>query len=261
MNIDLSRRAVLAGGASAPVALALTLASCESGTSPESGSQQGRLAFRPPSRPVTGSPRTGRFDLQGVREAQPAALYVPARAGGEALRLVVMLHGAGGVSRSALGILREEADRHRLLLMAPKSRAATWDVIDGGYGPDVRNIDRLLAEVAARYPLRGYTIGGFSDGASYALSLGPANGDLFDSVIAFSPGFEAAEVRNGRPRIFVSHGTEDQVLPIDRSSRRIVPALRNAGYDVTYHEFGGGHAVPVTMQRRALQWLDEPAGP
>jgi predicted esterase len=32
-------------------------------------------------------------------------------------------------------------------------------------------------------------VSGFSDGASYALSIGPANGDLFTHVMAFSPGF------------------------------------------------------------------------
>ena len=88
------------------------------------------------------------------------------------------------------------------------------------------------------------------------MSLGLANGDVFDSVIAFSPGFEAAELANGRPRFFLSHGTGDRVLPIDRCSRRIVPSLKDEGYDVTYHEFSGGHAVPQTIQRRAVEWLD-----
>ena len=64
-----------------------------------------------------------------------------------------MLHGAGGVPDSAVKILREDADRHGLLLMAPKSRAATWDVIAGGYDPDVGNLDRLLGDVAATYPV------------------------------------------------------------------------------------------------------------
>lgn len=182
---------------------------------------------------------------------------MPPDADGEPLRLVVMLHGAGGVASSAINILREEADRHHLLILAPKSTAATWDVITGGYGPDVRNLDRLLTEIATVYPLRGYTVAGFSDGASYALSLGLTNGDIFDSVIAFSPGFHAAEATHGRPHVFVSHGTEDQVLPIDRSSRRIVPALEKSGYDVAYHEFAGGHAVPKAIQRMAVQWLNK----
>jgi len=156
-------------------------------------------------------------------------------------------------------ILREGADRHGLLLMAPKSIAATWDVIAGGYGPDVRNLDRLLGDVAATYPVRAYTIGGFSDGASYALSLGRANGDVFDSVIAFSPGFVAAEIEVGSPRVFVSHGTDDRVLPIDRCSRRIVPSLKASGHEVTYHEFAGGHVVPATIRREAMEWLEDDA--
>jgi len=35
------------------------------------------------------------------------------------------------------------------------------------------------------------TLGGFSDGATYALSIGLANGDLFPQVIGCSPGFIA----------------------------------------------------------------------
>src|SRR5205814_5771055 len=48
----------------------------------------------------------------------------------------------------------------------------------------------------------------------------------------------------GRPRVFVSHGTADTVLPIDQCSRRIVPRLRQASYDVMYQEFEGPHTVP-----------------
>ena len=81
--------------------------------------------------------------------------------------------------------------------------------------------------------MRGYTVAGVSDGASCALSLGLTNGDVFDSVIGFSPGLQAAESTNGRPRIFTSHGIEDRVLPIERCSRRIVAALEDSGHQVT----------------------------
>jgi phospholipase/carboxylesterase len=64
---------------------------------------------------------------------------------------------------------------------------------------------------------------GFSDGASYALSLGLTNGDLFRHVIAFSPGFMAPAARRGEPPVFVSHITRDGVLPIGVTSHRIVP--------------------------------------
>jgi phospholipase/carboxylesterase len=45
--------------------------------------------------------------------------------------------------------------------------------------------------------------------ASYALSLGIANGNLFSHVLAFSLGFLAPASQTGSPRIFVSNGTQD----------------------------------------------------
>ena len=61
----------------------------------------------------------------------------------------------------------------------------------------------------------------------------------FTHVLAFSPEFLAPAERVGSPRIFVSHGTRDGWLPIERCSRRIVPQLERAGYEVRYREFDG----------------------
>jgi phospholipase/carboxylesterase len=74
-------------------------------------------------------------------------------------------------------------------------------------------------------------------------------------VIAFSPGFAAPAAQIGAPRLYISHGTHDSVLPIDRCSRRFVPQLRRAGYDLRYHEFDGGHTVPVEIAREAVAWF------
>ena len=183
--------------------------------------------------------------------------FVPQLGGRGAYRLVVLLHGAGGSARQGLGLLLPYAERHNLLLVAPQSAAATWDLISAGYGPDVRRLENVLAEVLAGYPVDRMCIGGFSDGASYALSLGLTNGDVFDAVVAFSPGFAAPLITHGSPRLFVSHGDADRVLPIDRCSRRLVPRLRKLGYEVTYDEFRGGHEVPDDVAGRAVDWLDE----
>ncbi len=85
--------------------------------------------------------------------------------------------------------------------------------------------------------------------------MGIGNGDLFTDVLAFSPGFMAPSGKVGAPRFFVSHGTRDGVLPIERCSRRIVSALRRAGYDVDYTEFDGGHTVPPVLLSRAAAWV------
>ena len=187
-----------------------------------------------------------------------ARLYVPARcAGARRCALVLSLHGATQDASVGIGLLRSQASRTGLILLAPKSSGRTWDGVTGDFGRDVAMIDRLLARVFSRYavdPRRVY-VAGFSDGASYALSLGLTNGDLFDAVVAFSPGFASPGTPRGRPPIFVSHGRGDTILPIDQTSRRLVLELRRRRYRVTYREFAGPHAVPPAIARTAATWL------
>ena len=84
-----------------------------------------------------------------------------------------------------------------MIIVSPQSQASSWDVIRDGYGPDVQTMDQALHALFAKYTIDASrcSIGGFSDGASYALSLGVTNGDLFNKIIAFSPGF----MRPGKP--------------------------------------------------------------
>jgi phospholipase/carboxylesterase len=149
------------------------------------------------------------------------------------------------------------ADGSGFLVLAVPSRGRTWDAVLGAFGPDVAFIDQSLAWTFERYAVdpHAVAVAGFSDGASYALSLGLANGELFGQVMAFSPGFVAPVTPRGRPRLFVSHGTADMVLPIDQCSRRIVPRLRQAEYDVTYEEFDGPHTVPPEIAQAAVAWF------
>jgi phospholipase/carboxylesterase len=178
-----------------------------------------RLRARPAGHVEPGR-AAGTFTLGGG-----ALLQVPSTAAaGTPSPLVVLFHGAGSSAHAGIGLLRDHGERAGLLLLAPQSGAATWDVIHGGFGPDVERLDDDLAEVFASCPVAAdhIALGGFSDGASYALSLGLGNGDLVSDLVAFSPGFVRPAGRSGRPRIFVTHGTRDPVLPIQRSSRRIV---------------------------------------
>jgi predicted esterase len=221
---------------------------------PEEGARHGRLAFRI-RRPVEPAARTGLLQLGAQNGAELGLAWVPPAAATHPVRLVLVLHGAGGSARQGLELMLAAARERQLLLVAPSSRASTWDVIGTGYGPDVRSIDRLLETIAAAYPVASLTFAGFSDGASYALSLGLANGDVGDTVIAFSPGFAAPLVRHGRPRVFISHGRGDRVLPIDRCSRRLVRELQRDGYPVRYEEFDGGHVVPGETVDNAVAWL------
>ena len=223
-----------------------------------SAPEQGRVASRPSAGAALALP-VGRSAL-GLGDRRDGLLHVPPAAAAGAAPLVVLLHGAGSSAQAGMALLGDLADEHGLALLAPDSRGRTWDLLEGGFGPDVDFLDRALDRVFAGCPVdpARVALGGFSDGASYALSLGIGNGDLFTHLIAFSPGFAAPVAARGRPRVFVTHGVDDRVLPISRCSRRLVPALRERGLDVTYEEFDGGHSVPPQLARRAVAWLDEP---
>jgi predicted esterase len=199
--------------------------------------------------------RTGTLPVEDTNGDVLAWTFVPEPADAPGYRLVVSLHGAGGSARQGLGLFLPVAAEQDLLVVAPQSSGASWDLIHGGFGPDVQRLDRVLTEIVDRYPVNRMFIGGFSDGASYALSLGLSNGDIFEAVLAFSPGFAAPQERHGNPRIFVSHGTADRILPVDRCSRRLVPRLRAMGHDVTYEEFAVGHEVPTHLVRQAAAWM------
>lgn len=194
-----------------------------------------------------------------IRNKRGALLYVPPTVQvGTFSPLAVMLHGAGGNAEHGLHLLRDYADSHSLILLAPESRKTTWDVIvEGQYGPDVSFINDCLLHVFDHYAIdrKRLALGGFSDGASYALSLGLSNGQLFTHILAFSPGFMAPLQVGDHPRIFISHGTEDSVLPIGPCSRRIVPILKREGFAVEYLEFKGPHTTPPDTKQEAVQWF------
>jgi phospholipase/carboxylesterase len=247
---SLSRRAFLSAAAAASACAANTLA-----ISPDEA--MGRLRARPRRTPSATGPAAGAHAL-GLGRGRDGLLLAPPGLPPQP-PLVVMLHGATG---SAEGVTRRLSstgipERFRAIVLAPDSRGRTWDAVGGAFGPDVVYLDLALAWTFDRFaidPAR-VAIAGFSDGASYALSLGLINGDLFTHIMAFSPGFFVPGDPHGKPDIFVSHGIGDEILPIDRTSRRLVPRLRDLGYPVDYHEFEGPHTVPAAMTEAAFERL------
>ena len=188
-----------------------------------------------------------------------AFLYRPASVEASRRPLIVLLHGAGMSGRAFLENLRGEADRCGCLLLSVQAGGATWDTIgrvaragagrvtpDRLYGDDVGRVERALAAAlkADDADRRAVILAGFSDGASYALSLGLANPRMFRGVVAIAPGFhlEPAAI-NPRQRLFVAHSPQDRILPFERTREGTVTPLKRAGFDIRFRPFDGGHRV------------------
>ena len=201
-----------------------------------------------------------------------AVAYVPAAALDRPLPMLVMLHGAGGQAGGMIERFRRVADAQGIILLAPQSAGRTWDLIlaasasrgNGTFrfsGGDSARIERAMDRLGERAVVDRdrVTLAGFSDGASYALSLGPTRPDRYRSILAFSPGFVArSAATTGRQPIFIAHGRRDNILPFSRSRHIVVPQLRSAGHQVTFHPFDGGHSIAEEAITQALRFLEMP---
>jgi phospholipase/carboxylesterase len=209
--------------------------------------------------PSTAATRSATLGLQPLHlgAARDGVVYVPTSyKPAEPLPLLVLLHGAGGDADDWFGSYAARAEAARFVLLAPDSRGPTWDAIRGRFGADVSFINQALEHVASEVSIdrARMALVGFSDGASYALTLGLANGDLFARVVAFSPGFYETTTNRGAPKFFVSHGTHDTILDIGHT-RTMVGVLQSQGREVQFVEFDGGHQVPPEISTQALAWL------
>ena len=242
----------------------MLLASCAQPDPPQAGAggsgsahveadhSDGELGARPGT--VTGKAETGTLPLPGPDEG---VLFVP-----ESYRpsrpapFAISLHGCCGEAIGGLGLIRDAAERAGAIVVAPEGTGGSWDVLSGGFGPDVEVIDAALAEVFATYSIdpERVAIAGFSDGASYALSLGLTNGDLFTHVIAHSPGFMAPGELEGRPKVFLAHGREDRTLPFE-NTEELVAELEGNGYDVLFRPFDAGHKRQPHIFAEAVRWF------
>jgi phospholipase/carboxylesterase len=247
----------------------LTMTSCATQHAHQQGggyqlAQLGRIYARPRAVADASAPAgLQKLELTG-HTGREGWYYVPAKHANPA-PLILMLHGSLDDGDTILQQIRSFADDIGAIVIAPDSRGYTWEIAQrevaedplDRFGKDVVYIDRALAYVFARYSIdaKRVAIGGFSDGGTYALSLGLMNGNLFTHVMAFSPGFVRVRSTAGHPHVFLAHGTSDDVLPID-SSRSMARAIDQAGYEVEFMEFDGKHVVNDQIAKEALtEWF------
>ena len=196
-----------------------------------------------------------------VQRVTPRAFaYVPTGVTAPA-PLIVLLHGAGGNARSFLELFKRSADERRIVLLSVQSNGRTWAIRKpNDREADVVNIKAAIRELTGKAPLDASrtTVMGFSDGASYALSVGMAYPSLFRTIVAFSPGYAFAPSRlDTGQRIFIAHSRRDPILPAE-NTRAMVKGLEAAGFDPDVRWFNGGHEIDPALKDAAFDFALRP---
>ncbi len=193
--------------------------------------------------------------------------------------LITVLHGAGRQDEMLVKGCKGEAARRQALFLIPRSLHMTWDLIalgmSGGAAldpeagtpsserPDVDFLEYAYDLIYRRFPVDAerQALLGYSDGASYGLSLGLSNPNQFRAVMAWAAGFvalDAATIPDDAPKplVYLEYGTHDELFPFEQVAVPMRQMLEAGGYDVSFHvDQGGRHWPSSTFQDEALDWF------
>jgi phospholipase/carboxylesterase len=192
--------------------------------------------------------------------------------------LLLLLHGYGSNEDDLFSFSSELPDDYYIV-----SVRAPYDMQFGSYAWYAINFDadenkfsdigqaktsrdliaKFIDELIRNYPIdsKNVTLIGFSQGAilSYAVAL--SYPEKVQRVIAMS-GYVSTEIAIdgfennalGKLKIFASHGTVDQVIPIEWA-RKSIPILENLDIEVIYKEYPIGHGVSPQNFYDFKNWL------
>ncbi|MBS1902560.1 MAG: hypothetical protein JSS75_02540 [Bacteroidetes bacterium] len=125
--------------------------------------------------------------------------------------------------------------------------------------------ERLTAQIRSMLGERGVTndrlvIGGFSQGAAMSHILA-MRGILKPRGILAMSGFfprplESWTVPDAMPDYFISHGTNDQVLPVSES-RYAYDFCTAHGLAAEFFEYSGRHKMTIPLLEKVSAWVNE----
>lgn len=194
--------------------------------------------------------------------------------------LLLLLHGYGSNEEDLFSFAQELPDTYYIV-----AARAPYDLMYGSYAWYAINFDadenkfsdipqaqesrdvviRLIEELVANYPIdaQEVTLIGFSQGSilSYAVAL--SYPEKIKGVVAMS-GYWNPEIAvtnfaqkdASKLNFFVSHGTSDQVIPVEWA-RKSVPALEQLGVTIEYKEYPVGHGVSPQNFYDFRNWLQK----
>ena len=198
--------------------------------------------------------------------------------GSDADRVLLLVHGLGADERDLGGLLPYLDPDGRFVTVLPRgpvsvppgfawyqwSGAGSFD--EGGFEASLRELDDLLEQTCTERGLKreDAVVGGFSQGAGLALCLALGRNERARpaAVLAMSPAVPGLDVidpdweRAKTMPILVQHGTEDPLVPVQRS-RELARTLEAEGVALVYTEYPMAHQVALESIQQARAWLDD----
>jgi phospholipase/carboxylesterase len=183
--------------------------------------------------------------------------------------LLVLLHGFGANERDLLPMAARLDSRLAVAsLRGPyEIRPGSYSWVNGNSADELDNARRMVIECIDQVAEsmgadrdRVY-LAGFSQGAMLTLAIALTEPEKIAGAAVLSGRLVAAvrdnhaapERLRGFP-ILVTHGTEDQQIPV-RSAHDIRQALKPMGVAIDYHEFESGHYISDFNVGVLDQWL------
>ena len=194
--------------------------------------------------------------------------------------VIILLHGYGSNEEDLFSFATELPEEYYIIsVRAPydlKPYGHAWyaihfDADENKFSDDVQAresrdlIATFIDEITNKYPIdkNKVTLVGFSQGTilSYATALSYPNkiarvvalsGYLNEQIIV-----EDYQTRNNKHlQFFISHGTVDQVIPLDWA-KKAKPFMENLGLKAEYREYPVGHGVAPQNFYDFKNWLEQ----
>lgn len=189
--------------------------------------------------------------------------------------LVIGLHGAGDTA-DRFSTLPDYFGENDFIYAAPQAPFAV-PFPNGGYvwfnqlpGDDhdlngqsrimlVTYMDNVISQLQSHYLIDSIYLIGFSQGAAVSYLTGISRPGIIDGIVVFGGWLDPAWFTRddltaaSDLRVFIAQGSEDH-LENALQSRDI---LTDAGYDVDFHEFPGGHFIHLDTLHQAVGWMTE----